>query len=304
MFGKTLTIPLSFCALLACMGCTVGRPVLRAADYVPAELDGWRAEGQDRTYDRESLFDYIDGAAEPYLHYGFRRVAVRRFVREGQPAVVVDLFDMGTSQDAFGIFSFEREGDDVGVGQGSEYEAGLMRFWKGRFFVSISADQESPASKAMMLRLGSAIDRAMPETGPEPDLLARLPGDGLIQKRVRYFRYQALLNYHYYVADANILHLGERTEAVLAPYATAQGNMRLLLVRYPTVAEAESALSEFLQAYAPEADGAGAAKTENGKWTVAQRLGALIAIVFDAPSREQALSLIGSVRAKEGREAS
>ena len=75
---------------------------------------------------------------------------------------------MGTPENAFGIFSFEREGGDVGLGQGSEYEAGFMRFWKGRFFVSILAEHETPGAKEVMFGLGKAIDRAITETGPEP----------------------------------------------------------------------------------------------------------------------------------------
>ena len=35
---------------------------------LPREIDGWRAGAHDATYNRETLFDYIDGAAEPYLH--------------------------------------------------------------------------------------------------------------------------------------------------------------------------------------------------------------------------------------------
>ncbi|MCK4375278.1 MAG: hypothetical protein KAX19_08115, partial [Candidatus Brocadiae bacterium] len=293
-----LTVAL-LCLLLGFAGCAVGEPTLRLADYLPPEINGWRAEGKDGFYDRTNLFDYINGAAEPYLHYGFRRLAARRLVREGQPAILVDLFDMGTSQNAFGIFSFEREGDDVGMGQGSEYETGFMRFWKGRFFVSILAEGETPEAEAAVFGLGKAIDIAIAETGPEPDLVRQLPTEGIGRRRVRYFRHHGLLNYHYYVADENILCLGQRTEAVLAPYATPQGRLHLLLVRYPAAGEAEAALAEFLRAYAPEATG-GAARTENRKWVVAQGLGALVAVVFDAPSEEHARALIRSVRARRG----
>ncbi len=280
----------------------MGKSALLPIDYLPLEVDGWRAAGEDRIYDATDLFDYIDGAAEPYLHYGFRQVAARRFVREGQPAIIVDFFDMGTSENAFGIFSFEREGKDVGLGQGSEYDAGFMRFWKGRFFISIFAEQETPEAKEAMFGLGKAIDRAITETGPEPDLLALLPRENLLEERVRYFRYHMLLNYHYYVADDNILHLDGRTEAILASYRNAGGNVRLLLVRYLSVEESRAAFADFLQSYAPESMGRGTLRTENGKWMVAQRQANLIVIVFDAPSEEQAQSLIELVRGKQGKE--
>ena len=61
--------------------------------------------------------------------------------------------DMSKAEDAFGVFTSERTGDDIGIGQGSEYEAGLLRFYKGRFFLSIMTFEETPQSKKTILSL-------------------------------------------------------------------------------------------------------------------------------------------------------
>lgn len=282
------------------MGCAVSDPAVSLSRYLPTEVNGWRATGEDATYDRATLYDYINGGAEPYLHYGFRQVLVRRFVREGQPPVVVDLFDMGTPENAFGIFSFEREGEEAGLGQGSEYVAGYLRLWQGRFFASVLAEDETPAAKDMVFALGRAMEGAIPKAGGEPDLLKLLPAEGLARRRVRYFRHHALMNQHYYVADENILRLGEDTEAALAPYAAPDGVLNLLLVRYPSAERAGAALEHFLHVYAPDAGGGTSVRTENGKWMVAARRAALVVVVFDAPTEEWGRSLIESVRAGRG----
>ena len=231
--------------------------------------------------------------------YGFRQAWARRYEREDRPTIVVDVFDMGRSDNAFGIFSFEREGREAGFGQGSEYYAGFMRFWKGPFLVSMVAQDETPEVREVMFALAKALDLAIAQTGPPPAILALLPEEGLIPERVRYFRHHALLNYHYYVAEENILHLGERTEAVLASYADTDRALRLLLVRYASAEEATSALVDFLQAYLPDGDEAQAIQTENGRWTVAWRDAALVAAVFDASSRARAESVFEALRAKE-----
>jgi len=222
-------------------------------------------------------------------------VAARRYEREGQPAITVDLFDMGTSENAFGIFSFEREGRDVGVGQGSECEAGMMRFWKGRYFASILAEGEGPEVRGAVFSLARAVDAAIEETGPPPDLPGLLPKEHLLEDKVRYLRHLPLLNYHYYVSDQDILHLGDGAEAALGTYAWDDGRMRLLVVRYATRAEAQAALDDFLRAYAPEAGAEGAVQTEDGKWTVARCRGALLTVAFDAPTRERGQGIVDSV---------
>ena len=46
---------------------------------VPAEAVGWTWDKKEMEYNSKSLFDYMDGAAELYLVYGFQRLTVRKF---------------------------------------------------------------------------------------------------------------------------------------------------------------------------------------------------------------------------------
>lgn len=86
---------------------------------LPLEAAGWKWDGKDLNYNRRTIFDYIDGAGELYLAYNFQAVRVRRFEKSGQPSIIAELFDMGSSEDAYGVFSFERQDEDAGIGQGS-----------------------------------------------------------------------------------------------------------------------------------------------------------------------------------------
>jgi len=79
------------------------------AALLPGAVGDWRVTEPDQTYDRENLYTYIDGGAELYLSYGFKKVVNRKYSNPGQPRIVLDLFDMGTSQNAFGVFAHSRE---------------------------------------------------------------------------------------------------------------------------------------------------------------------------------------------------
>ena len=265
---------------------------------IPAEVNGWKAVGADGVYDRKNLFDYIDGGAEVYLAYGFRQALTRRFEKRGQPAIVVDVFDMGSSEDAYGIFSFERESACVGIGQDSEYAAGLLRFWKGRFFICVLAERETSAAKRAVMALGKLIAQGIKSPGARPVILAMLPTRNLIATSVRYFHKKSGLDYHYFLADKNILELGERTEALLAEYRTGTTKTRLLLVRYPDPEKASAAFDGFVAAYMPEARGTGIVRTEDGKWTAAKREGPLVVATFGAPTKAQAEILDRAVNVK------
>ncbi len=289
-------MPAAGVALLAVVGGSVlgagGEGGARMQELVPPEVHGWKADGKDESFDRERLHKYIDGAAEVYLTYGFREVFVRRYVKAETKPIVVEIYDMGSSADAYGIFSFEREVEEREIGQGSEYAAGWLRFWKGRYYVSVLAYPETPAGKAAVLDLGRRIAGAIKREGPAPQLLDYLPRSGLIADSVRYFHQHPCLNYHYFVAEKNILNLDRRTEGVLARYRRDEEKPYLLLIRYPRADKAAAALKSFAEAYMPEAKESGIIRLENGKWTASAAQGEFVVAVFDVPRKGTAEELL------------
>jgi hypothetical protein len=268
------------------------------ASYIPRTAGPWLSEA-DQVFDADSIFSYIDGAGEVYRSYNMKRLVARRFHKDGKPDLVVDAFDMGGSADAFGVFSHDLEGADAGVGQGSNYKAGLLSFWQDRYFLSVYAEEETPETKALVLDLGRAIAAAIPGQGKMPELVTFLPADGLDRRSVRYFHSYSVLNYHYFVADADILKLAGTAEAVLADYAAVGrgARERLLLVAYPDAAAAAEAGGSFARAYLPDAKGRAAVRTENGTWTAYAVLGRHVAVVFDAPGDGEAASRLRAVEA-------
>ncbi len=264
---------------------------------LPEQVQGWRKAGPDETYDRRTLFDYIDGGAELYLTYDFRNVFVRRYQREGstEPEIVLDVYDMGTADEAFGIFSAECEDEPVGIGRDSEYGGGLLRFWKSRYFVSLVVIGDAREAEAAMLELARSVAAELPDEGDGPRLAARLPRAGLNAREIRYFHSPNVLNNHYFLSDDNILGIGRDTSAILAKYDRDGARPVLLMVQYPSPARAETALAGFLKIYMPEAGAAGLAKLENGRWTMARVRGDLVTIVFEASSAEQAGKLLSEI---------
>src|SRR5512147_3107272 len=85
---------------------------------LPSEAANWKWDGKEMKYNSKTLFDYMDGAAELYLTYGFQNLTVRRFEKSKQPPIIVELYEMASSEDAYGLFSFERQDEAAGIGQG------------------------------------------------------------------------------------------------------------------------------------------------------------------------------------------
>jgi len=240
----------------------------------------------------------INGWTVPFV-----ALLARKYTREDGPAIIADIFDMESSRNAFGVFTHDLEGEETGIGQDSTYKGGLLTFWKGCFFVSIYAEEETEEAKKTLLDLGIRVSAAIKEEGERPQILSLLPQENLVQKRVRFFFNHLILNYHFFVADENILHIDTSTDAALGVYRDDDGTLTVILVRYADNGRAAQAYRSFVDGYMPDASERGLIQTEDGKWTGIEREGDTIILVFGAPGRgnvtEMILSVLHQIRSKK-----
>jgi hypothetical protein len=260
------------------------------ADILPREISGWTPSRDDQVFGRDDIFDYMDGGGEIYLAYDFRALLVREYTKPEAPAIVVEIYQMSSAGDAYGVFTHDTDGDDFDLGQGAVYAAGLLRFWKDTVFIRIMADRETPEAKDAVMKLGGTIAAAIPQQGKKPALVGLLSEDGLQTKSLRYFHTQISLNAHHYLANVNILNLSPKTQAVLAKYERNRAQARVLLVGYPTAAKAFDAGGRFvemflLERFDPEGGDVEPKKLENGKYAGIIIRGTYLIIVLDADNR-------------------
>ncbi len=276
---------------------SLANPAEELTGILPDRVGQWAAEPGDRIYDPETIFDYIDGAGEVYIAYDMRSCLSRRFAAEDGPTIVLDIFDMGSSKNAFGVFTHDQDGDPLELGQGALYRPGWLSLWKGRFFLSIYAEEETPAVEKALRELAAAVASGIKEVGPKPSILSKLPPAGLQTRAIHYLRHPMLLNYHYYLSDENILELGPQTDAVLAAYRRDGKGARLLLVVYPDGQAAAGGHASFLRHYLPEKVTAEVVFLEDRKWSTATVAGNLLTVVLEADSRQFAEDLVREVAA-------
>ena len=259
-------------------------------DRLPAQINEWtRTDSVDR-YDRETIFDYINGAGEVYRSYGFGEVVVARYLGEERPDLIVELFDMGNPSDAYGVFSYSREEEERGVGGGYEQRGRVLCFWQDRYYVCIAMDGAPAESDTGLLEAARVVSGRLPPTTDRPDLISKLPTEGRIRCSERFFHLHHSLNYHYYLARENILDLGADTDVVLARYEP--GTTYLLVSKYGSEDNATRALLSFREGYLPDSTGAVSVPTENGRFVSSRHIGTYVVVVLDALSEAGATSLL------------
>jgi hypothetical protein len=139
-----LTIILFLLVLLICpQSAYAAEPKIEKLLPLKQCAQGWMIDGGVKLFDKETLFDHIDGEAELYFPYGFEALAAAVYARKGNPeeAITMDVYRMGSLLDAFGIYSNYRRSDAEPVSIGAEgfITPTQLMFYQGRFFVRIQA---------------------------------------------------------------------------------------------------------------------------------------------------------------------
>ena len=152
---------------------------LNATDF--PDIKGWQPEDEVLTYNPENLYEYINGAADQFLDYGFQ-ILQSRDLSKGDLKITVDIYDMGESLNAFGMYKTERPRDLNGVPVGTEgiitppYQALLL---KDRYYVKVNAYEGELSDSTGRSALEAIADALPGETG-FPEVLHLLPKQGMM----------------------------------------------------------------------------------------------------------------------------
>jgi len=90
---------------------------LHAIDF--PEIKGWKPVSEVLNYNPDNLYEYINGAADQFIAYGFQEL-LSRDVSSESLQVTVDIYDMGIRLNAFGMYKTERPRDQQVLAIGTE----------------------------------------------------------------------------------------------------------------------------------------------------------------------------------------
>jgi len=158
------------------------------AGLLPQKAE-WRIVSEPRFYNPENLFEYIDGAAEAYLSYGFRKVVTADFaVGPDSSSVNVEIYCMESPVHAFGIYAAERSPSEKPVDTGAMGYPGsnALNFYKGPYYVKITCFDFSRDLSDSLMQMGSSIAGKIGGEPQGPDLLRYFPEENKIRFSERY----------------------------------------------------------------------------------------------------------------------
>jgi len=148
---------------------------------------GWSLIHGPQTYTRKTLFERINGQAELYFKYGFRKsvFAVFQSKENREDQIEVDIYEMESVLQAFGVFSrFRNEDRPGGFGLESSLDDHSALFYQGRYFVILYAPEPN---QEILRKFSKLISLKISDPSLPPREIGYFSENGLKPGSIQYF---------------------------------------------------------------------------------------------------------------------
>ena len=162
-------------------------------EYMLPELQGYKRLTNYPVYKPDNLYDFINGAADNYLSYGFEELHVAEY-RKGKNNIKLEIYRHKDNTQAFGIYSSERSSSFRFINIGSQgYKVeGTLNFFKGNHYVKIRTSSKSEKVLQNLQTLGLRVADMLPGEAAMPKTLNDFPGQGKKINEETYIRESVL----------------------------------------------------------------------------------------------------------------
>lgn len=147
-------------------------------------VTGWQLAGDYYHYLPENLYNYINGAADLFISYGFVKLVGAEYASKSskQEYLTVDIYDLGNKLNAFGVFQSKRdpESKSLKIGSGSFGSEKYIFFYKDRFYVEIQAVVSNDKSKDITMTMAQKVVSGISGDSAPPSELNYLPDTGRV----------------------------------------------------------------------------------------------------------------------------
>ncbi len=216
------------------------------------DVEGFKKVTDYPVYTPVNLWDFIDGAADNYLAFGFADLHIAEY-RKGRDVIKAEIYRHSDHTMAFGIYAAERSPSYRFVNMGAQgyINEGIINFFKGNYYVKIRTFTDKDKILKAEVTLASRIaDMLHGETGL-PAMLSLFPDEGKKKNEEAYIN-ESVLGHEFL------------KEAFKATYESGTDNFSIYLIKSRSSADALATAGKYLKSAGLDAE-----ESDNGKYVFA-----------------------------------
>ena len=152
------------------------------------EIKGFTLKGKPSYYTPDNLYEYINGAADLYLNFKFKKLSVFEYRNKSKGAITVDIYEHKDINNGFGIYCSEKpsDGNFLNIGTEGYYETGVLNFFKGRYYTKISCFGVKKNEKSILTELAKNFSKQFKTKTGKPEALIGFPEKNKVKNSEKY----------------------------------------------------------------------------------------------------------------------
>lgn len=220
------------------------------------ELVGWVQSRAPSTYEGKTLYRDRSPSPKLYYAYGFERQAEVEYETPqfgSKPLILLEIFDMGSPENAYGIYNFHTypQMKFEWVGSKAMVSGNYLRFSKGKYFIQIEGYEIATGIRECMVTLAKIIAAEIENPPPKPKILALLPSNNKVNGSIKLFRSNWALRQIYNTLP---IHVPQLTDTAVGISGRYRKNMKsktwtdtriVFIIRFADTSIAESAYTHY-----------------------------------------------------------
>ena len=208
---------------------------------------GWIRSGAMRSFQREDLYNHINGGAELFYEFGFERVYIQRYAME-EDEITLEMYRMSDPTAALGVYLMKAGKETILEGLNVRHTTDRYGFMmvRGPWFIQIHNPDGIPDAVRASRAFAEFWIGILPETQSD-SLFSTLPSEGCVDGSMRIFRGPYGLESIYTFGGGDILSLRNHLFGVAATYRDRNSEFfSRLIIPYGTSARAKAAFAHLV----------------------------------------------------------
>ena len=206
----------------------------KAQDIIFPGLPGFRIKADYPVFTSDNLYDFIDGAADIYLSYGFVNLNVAEY-KKGKDVIKVEIYRHKNHTMSFGIYSSERSPSlrFLNLGAQGYISGGIINFFKGNYYVKIKTFSKKEKIIQTAESLALKISLMLEGESIMPSMIQQFPQEGKNQFEETYI-------------NNNVLGHNFLNNAFKATYTIGPDSFSVFIIQEASVEDTNKTVNTFL----------------------------------------------------------
>ncbi|TLX72437.1 hypothetical protein E9993_18050 [Labilibacter sediminis] len=153
------------------------------------ELKKWNLSDTVITYNKESLWEHINGAADYYLKYGFKNLDVVEYINLEKEYISVEVYQHQSPLYAFGIYAYERPEKTtyLKLGVESYLEETTLNLCVDNYYIKILGNNQEDGTIETMKEIARYICENATSSNYSLSALMSFPKENMIQHSTKFY---------------------------------------------------------------------------------------------------------------------